>query len=191
MELRVDNLCKSYGGVPVLRNVSFIAGPGVTCVMAPSGTGKTTLLRILLGLEPPDSGSITGLEGRRISAVFQEDRLLPDRSAPENLRFVLGPAFQRREVLALLAELGLAEAAEKPVREFSGGMRRRTALARALSVPFDLLLLDEPFAGLDQENRLRCIQAIRRRSAGKAVLLVTHDQADAEALDAGIIRLDP
>ena len=190
MELRAENLCKEYDGVPVLRNVSFTAGPGVTCVMAPSGAGKTTLLRILLGLEQADSGSIAGLEGCRLSAVFQEDRLLPNRSALENLRFVLGPAFRRQEALDLLAELGLAEVGEKPVREFSGGMRRRTALARALLAPFDLLLLDEPFAGLDGENRLRCLKAIGRRTAGKTVLLVTHDRQDAEGLDAGIVWLE-
>ena len=76
MEIRVQNLWKSYNGVTVLRDVTFTAGSGVTCVMAPSGRGKTTLLRILLGLETADSGTVTGLEGRRWAAVFQEDRLL-------------------------------------------------------------------------------------------------------------------
>ena len=81
MELRVEHLCKAYEGVRVLQNVTFTVGNGVTCIMAPSGTGKTTLLRILLGLEKADSGSVTRC---RWSAVFQEDRLLPHLNAMEN-----------------------------------------------------------------------------------------------------------
>ncbi|MFR1618698.1 MAG: ATP-binding cassette domain-containing protein [Dysosmobacter welbionis] len=76
MEIAVKHLCKSFGGRTVLRDLTFTAGPGITAVMAPSGTGKTTLLRILLGLERPDSGTVEGLAGKRLTAVFQEDRLL-------------------------------------------------------------------------------------------------------------------
>ena len=180
MELRVENLCKSYGGQPVLDRVSFTAGPGITCLMAPSGGGKTTLLRIILGLERADSGTIRGLEGKRFSAVFQEDRLLEQRTARGNLRFVLGPAYDEAGADALLTELGLGDVGEKPVRDFSGGMKRRLALCRALLAPGDILLLDEPFTGLDGENRRRALDCVRRYAAGKPVLLVTHDHADAE-----------
>ncbi|MEG1917356.1 MAG: ATP-binding cassette domain-containing protein, partial [Oscillospiraceae bacterium] len=172
MELSVEKLCKSYGGKPVLQGVSLTAAPGVTCIMAPSGSGKTTLLRLLLGLESADSGTITG--NGRWSAVFQEDRLLGHLSAAENLRFVAGGRYDEAAATALLLELGLSEG-DKPVRDFSGGMRRRVALARALSAPFDLLALDEPFAGLDAENRQRAVACIRRHTVGKPVLLVTHD----------------
>ena len=88
--MEVKNLCKAYGGRPVLENVSFEASMGVTALWGPSGVGKTTLLRILLGLEKPDSGELMGT-AVRWSAVFQEDRLLPGLDAMENLRFVLGP----------------------------------------------------------------------------------------------------
>ena len=189
MELRVSHLCKAYDGEPVLEDVSFTAGPGVTCVMGPSGEGKTTLLRIILGLEKPDSGSVEGLDGVRLSAVFQEDRLLPGRTAPENLRFVLGAAYDPAAAKSLLQELGLEDTESKPVREFSGGMRRRTALARALIAPFDLLVLDEPFTGLDMDSRRRCVEAIRARTAGKTVLLVTHDESDGGAFAARTVRL--
>lgn len=189
MDIVVKDLCKRYGGQTVLDRVSFTAGVGITCVMAPSGAGKTTLLRILLGLEPPDSGTVSGLAGRRLSAVFQEDRLLEHLDARGNLRFVLGPAYEEQEAQTLLTELGLAGEEEKPVRDWSGGMKRRLALARALLVPFDVLVLDEPFTGLDGENRRRCRDCIRRRAAEKAVLLVTHDAADAAGLDAGILTL--
>ena len=189
MQLSVEHLCKAYGGRPVLRDVSFSAGQGVTCVMAPSGAGKTTLLRILLGLETADGGIIRGLEGARASAVFQEDRLLEHLTGPENLRFVLGPAYEAASTSVLLERLGLTELGTKPVREYSGGMKRRLSLARALCMPFDLLVLDEPFTGLDGENRCRAMDCIRAAAEGKTVLLVTHDAEDASGLDARIITL--
>lgn len=189
MTLEVRGLYKAYDGVPVLENVSFTAETGITCLMAPSGAGKTTLLRILLGLEKADAGEIRGLEGVRLSAVFQEDRLLEHLSARENLGFVLGADHHADTADALLAALGLGDTDKKPVRLFSGGMKRRLALARALCVPFDLLVLDEPFAGLDGENRARALAVIRTRAAGKTVLLVTHDPADAQGPDTKLMKL--
>ena len=188
MELRVAHLRKSYNGREVLRDVSFTAGPGITCVMAPSGGGKTTLLRILLGLERADGGTISGLEGCRVSALFQEDRLLMERTALENLSFVLGSAYRREECAALLAELGL-EAEEKPVRDFSGGMRRRVALARALAPPGELLVLDEPFNGLDEQTKAHTAKVILKHWQG-AILAVTHLQEEAELLGAKIHKIN-
>lgn len=189
MELRVENLTKRYGGKTVLDGVSFTLRQGVTCLMAPSGAGKTTLLRLLLGLEKADGGQITGLAGRRISAVFQEDRLLPGMDAEGNLRFALGAAYAREAVREMLDELGLSDVGGKAVRDYSGGMRRRLALARALLFPCDILLLDEPFTGLDPENRARAAERVRRNGAGKIVFVVTHEASDAEALEAEILRL--
>lgn len=191
MKIQVHNLCKQYDGVPVLENVSFTAGTGVTCVMAPSGTGKTTLLRILLGLETADSGAVTGMEHGRWGAVFQEDRLLEQLDAMGNLRFVLGPELDPESAAALLAKLGLGDVGEKPVRDFSGGMKRRLALARALLARSGAVALDEPFTGLDEENRRSCLAAVREAGEGRMVLLVTHDEADAAALGAKILRLRP
>ena len=189
MELKVENLTKRYGGRTVLDGVSFTLRQGVTCLMAPSGAGKTTLLRLLLGLERPDGGQITGLAGRRISAVFQEDRLLPGLDAAGNLRFVLGADCDEGRAAELLGELGLSDVGDKAVRDYSGGMRRRLALARALLFPCDILLLDEPFAGLDPENRARAAERVRRSGAGRIVFVVTHEASDAEALGADILRL--
>ena len=188
MELRVEDLRKSYGGTAVLQGVSFTAEIGLTRVTGSSGIGKTTLLRILLGLESPDGGATNA--GRfRWAAVFQEDRLLEQLDAAGNLRFALGAAYDETAARALLAELGLGDVGGKRVRDWSGGMKRRLSLARALLVPFDVLVLDEPFTGLDGENRRRCRDCIRRRAAEKTVLLVTHDAADAAGLDAGILTL--
>lgn len=190
MSVRVENLCKSYDGAVVLQDVSFTAEPGrITCLMAPSGFGKTTLLRLLLGLERPDSGTVSLPAPCRWSAVFQEDRLLPQMSAAGNLRFVLGGAYDAAAAETLLSELGLGAVGDKRVRDYSGGMRRRLALARALLVPFDALVLDEPFAGLDEENRAAAWRCIRQRAAGKPVILVTHDPLDAAGEDCDLIRL--
>ena len=186
--MEVKNLCKAYHGRPVLQNLSFAAGAGITAIWAPSGAGKTTLLRLLLGLEKPDSGQLVGTD-IRWSAVFQEDRLLEGLDAAGNLRFALGPAYDAEAAEAMLEELGLGDVGSKPVGAWSGGMKRRLALARALLAPSEAIALDEPFTGLDDENRQRAIQAIRRAAETKPVLLVTHDREDLAALDARIIRL--
>ena len=185
MEIRVEGLCKSYGGKSVLTNLSAVFREGITCIAAPSGTGKTTLLRLLLGLERPDGGVITGADCRW-AAVFQEDRLLEHLSAAGNLRFALGEL--PGEAGELLAQLGLDLSDPKPVQAWSGGMKRRLALARALLAPSDALALDEPFTGLDEENRARCLELIRRAGAAKPVLLATHDLTGLE--DASLLRLE-
>ena len=186
--MEVKDLCKAYHGRPVLQNLSFAAVVGITAIWAPSGAGKTTLLRLLLGLEKPDGGRLVGTD-LRWSAVFQEDRLLEGLDAAGNLRFALGPAYDTRAAEAMLEELGLGDVGSKPVGAWSGGMKRRLALARALLAPSEAIALDEPFTGLDDENRQRAIRAIRRAAETKPVLLVTHDREDLAALDARIIRL--
>ena len=189
MTVDLRGVSKSFGGTDVLRNVSLTLEPGVTCLMAPSGAGKTTLTRILLGLERADGGTVTGLEGARLSAVFQEDRLLPGMDAEGNLRVVLGADYDEGRAAELLGELGLSDVGDKAVRDYSGGMRRRLALARALLFPCDILLLDEPFTGLDPANRRRAAACVRRHGAGKIVFVVTHEASDAEALEAEILRI--
>lgn len=129
-------------------------------------------------------------ENCRWAAVFQEDRLLEHLDAWGNLHLI-GTRQGEARAAAMLAELGLAETAERPVREYSGGMRRRLALIRALLAPSDALALDEPFSGLDDENRAVCRAVLQRETVGKPVLLVTHDEDDAAGLDARIIRLAP
>lgn len=173
MELRVEDLRKSYGGTAVLQGVSFTAEIGLTRVTGSSGIGKTTLLRILLGLESPDGGT-TNADRFRWAAVFQEDRLLPGLDAAGNLRFVLGSRYDAARGAALLRELGLAEAADKRVRDYSGGMKRRLALARALLAPSDALILDEPFTGLDADNCDAALRCILRAAEEKIVLLAAH-----------------
>ena len=184
--MKIRNLCKSYDGRPVLRNVSFsMEDRGITALCAPSGAGKTTLLRILLGLEVPDSGELLGTDVRW-SAVFQEDRLLEGLDAMGNLRFVQGASFDEATAAAQLAVLGLADAGTGPVRVWSGGMKRRLALARALLAPSDALALDEPFTGLDADNRAAAQRCVARAAREKIVLLVSHED---DALTGAEVRL--
>lgn len=175
MELRVEHLCKRYGENAVLDDISFTARVGVTRLLGPSGIGKTTLLRVLLGLETPDSGTVNG-DKFRWTAVFQENRLLEGLDAEGNLRFVLGANYNAAAAQALLEELGLGDVGKKKVRDYSGGMQRRLALARALLAPSDALSLDEPFTGLDAENREAAMRAILRAAETKIVLLSMHEE---------------
>jgi len=188
--ISVKHLQKSYGTQCVLDDVTFaVTDEQITCVMAPSGVGKTTLLQILMGLEKPDSGTVSLPPNCRWAAVFQEDRLLEHLDAMGNLKFVLGNDFDLTEAKSILEDLGLTEVEGKLVCDFSGGMKRRLALARALLASADALALDEPFSGLDEENREKAIACIRRRTEGKPVLLVTHNEDDVAGLNAKLIRL--
>ena len=187
--MKLENVKKSYGGRVVLSDLTLEIPQGqVTCLMGPSGCGKTTLSRILLGLERPDGGTVTE-NGGRTSAVFQEDRLCETLTAEENVRLVY-PEGGRDAALSLLGALGLEGHTDKPARELSGGMRRRVAIARALSLPFDLLVLDEAFTGLDEGTKAEVMATVKRLTAGKTVLFITHDREEAEALSHRILLME-
>lgn len=175
----LEHISKSYAETVVFRDFSVRLPLGETSVITGvSGCGKTTLLRLILGLETPDAGTITGVPARR-AAVFQEDRLCPQLTALENVLLIAGRK-RESEARDMLVRLGLGESLAVPAAELSGGMRRRCALARALCAEFDLLALDEPFKGLDEANRRAAMDAVRALSGDKTVLLVTHDAAEAE-----------
>ena len=186
--MKIQHLCKSFDGKVVLDHVSLtLESGGTVCLMAPSGRGKTTLLRCIAGLEAPDSGQITDLP-ERIAYVFQEDRLCDGFSAVDNIRLVTGKALGEGEIRRHLEELGLAGSLDQPVRELSGGMRRRVVISRAVCFGAALLLLDEPFKGLDDEARQQTADYILRHRGAAAILCVTHDREDAAALgDADIV----
>ncbi len=189
MAIVIDNLTKSYGDKLALPPFSCTVQAGeIVCLLGQSGCGKTTLLRLLLGLETPTAGTVTGMPDR-ISAVFQEDRLCPAFSAVSNVSLALGRRAAREEMADLLIELGLGNALEKPVRELSGGMQRRVAIARSLLCPADLYMMDEPFKGLDEDTRKIVMDAVLRRTKEKTLLVVTHDPEEASYLNGRVIHM--
>jgi NitT/TauT family transport system ATP-binding protein len=188
-DIIIKDLWKQYGEKTVLAGFSTVIPAGsVFGIMGESGCGKTTLLRILLGLETPDNGRIDGLPPR-ISAVFQEDRLCDEFSAVTNVAIAAPHHTPRADIEKCLASLGLGADLDRPVRTLSGGMRRRVAIARALMAEGELLLLDEPFKGLDEETRLSVIAVVCEMTKGRTVVLVTHDEEDITALGASLLRM--
>lgn len=188
MTVNIQNLCKSFSSGPVLDHLNLQLDSSTRyCLMGSSGRGKTTLLRILMGLETADSGQISGLEHCRISVVFQEDRLCETFSPIDNV--CLTTTLSTSQVRAELSRLLPEESLTRPVRTLSGGMKRRTAICRALLAPCDVLLMDEPFTGLDEQTKQLTIQYILEKSAGKLLLLSTHQENDAQLLGAEIIRI--
>lgn len=194
MPIIFDQVDFAYDTVQVLRQV-FLTLPeeGVLCLSGPSGCGKTTLLRLLAGLERPCGGRILGLAGKRPSMVFQENRLLPWMTVTDNLLSVFShPREPERQAAGQLLEaIGLAESAEEYPASLSGGMKRRVAIARAMLYGGDILLLDEPFTGLDPALRQHIISMLLERYRGKLIVLVTHLSEEAALMGARTIPLSP
>ena len=169
-------------------NLSFTEGC-INCLMGPSGSGKTTLLNLLMGLLKPDAGEIRGLKSRRIAAVFQEDRLIEHYDAVKKIKLVCDKGISEESILQELKRVGMEEDLKKVVRDYSGGMRRRVAIVRAILAKSDILLLDEPFKGLDETLKYRVMDYVKEGSEGKTVILVTHDIKEANYLNARVISL--
>jgi len=175
--ITVKNLTKSFDNKNVIDNSSVVLKDGrITTMMGPSGCGKTTFAMMLLGLIKPDSGTIEGLENKRLSAVFQEDRLVEHLSAMANIRLVLKKDVCDADIQKQLAEVELeGELIRKPVSQLSGGEKRRVSIVRAMMAESDFICLDEPFKGLDVETKEKVMEFVKRSVDGKTVLLITHD----------------
>ena len=203
MKLEVDGVEKRYL-LPVLDGITFQAAQGeFVCLLGPNGCGKTTLLRIIGGLEAPTAGEVR-LGGRpvpfggstdlHVGVVFQEDRLLPWMTLEDNVALVLKPlgydARTRRETARrYLRFVGLTGFEGYYPNRVSGGMRQRAAIARALSIEPSLLLMDEPFGGLDAQNR-RIMQTEVKRiwaETGKTIVFVTHSIEEAIAIGTTLV----
>ncbi len=188
--LEMKNVSFSYGEREVLRNFSLRVENGqCICLKGHSGCGKTTVLRLLLGLETAEEGEIIG--PKQPSVVFQEDRLVSTLSLKKN---VILPLEKERfaKALELIHEAGLGDSVNKRVAQLSGGMKRRTAIVRAVAFGGDALILDEPFNGLDSDTRKTMAKIIKREflDKGRPVLMVSHIPADAESLNATVLEMD-
>lgn len=201
MAVEITNLCKSFGDKKVLHNLNMhLEDGGIYCLMGPSGMGKTTLLRIIMNLETKDSGSIRWVSAdgnekemdpdSEISAMFQEDRLLPFLSAIENVNMMYE---KKQSVMELSRDLGTIlprKCLHQPACELSGGMKRRVSLARTMHFQGKMIILDEPFTGLDMKTRKKVIEYVLRNRRGRILLVATHGEEDADLLGAEIIRLE-
>ena len=188
--LTIEHLTKQFGEKTLFRDLCLTVD-GPTVLWAPSGWGKTTLLRILMGLDTPTAGRVQGVG--RAAAVFQEDRLCPQLTALQNVTLVLpGSEKQYKEQIKTdFQQLGMdAAALALPAARLSGGQKRRTALLRALWAPSDTLLLDEPFTGMDPDTLAAAAALLRARCGTEPVLLATHDREAIRLLGWPVIELE-
>ena len=182
--MRLESICVRYGEKRVLDGFTADFGPGITCIVGPSGFGKTTLLHTIAGLVKPESGQI--VDGpARAALMFQDDRLFPWMSALQNVAVVCGDEARARQALDAVE---LADEADSRPETLSGGMRRRVALARALAYGGDMLLLDEPFKGMDLPLIERLVPLIRACSV--PVLCATHGPEEQALLGGDVLALD-
>ena len=193
-EIELKNIYKKYGETAVFEGLCETFGDGeVVAIMGPSGSGKTTLLRLIMGLEKPDGGEIIGTDKERFACVFQENRLIEHCSAPENLRLVLKKDVPEEAIIEELKSVGIGvsnpEELNKPVSKFSGGMKRRVAIVRAMMAEADTVILDEPFKGLDAELKQAVMGYIDDRIGTARMILVTHDEDEARQLCDRVIRI--
>jgi len=175
MNISVDKVTKAYQGTTVLKDISFQISKGEAVrVTGRSGSGKSTLIRLMLGFERPDFGEIR-FDAEQPGVLFQEDRLLEERSGLENIRITV-PFAKEEDILRIAEAVDLSENDMRhAVAELSGGERRRIALLRAFLFAKDLLILDEPFAGLDQSTKLHVKQFILENRRGRALIVTDHD----------------
>ncbi|MDE6687417.1 MAG: ATP-binding cassette domain-containing protein [Lachnospiraceae bacterium] len=204
--LILEDVTVSFGEKKVLNHMNASFDPDrVYCVMGPSGCGKTTLLRVCAGLQETmggrvgiqrkqchqkTSGSKKDVTNRKIGMVFQEDRLCMQLSALNNVLLTADRQYSTEIVISLLSEIFPKEALQQPAIELSGGMRRRIAVARAVLSDADCLLLDEPFAGLDEENHERLSRWILQNRNGRLLVVTTHDEADIRRMGAVVLKVD-
>lgn len=186
MPVTVKNITKSFGKQRLFTIPELTLNEGFTCIGGQSGCGKTTLGRIIAGLDNADSGEIEGV-GKCPTVLFQESRLLPSVNALKNVQTVCRSDEFKSMAKSILSELLFTnEDMNKLPRELSGGMMRRVAIARAIVFALenksDFILLDEPFTGLDDGTREIAAELFKKHLSGRTVLVITHDMAECKLL---------
>jgi len=186
MNPQLFHIRKAFGNLLLFDDFTMGIEPGhITCILGPSGCGKTTLLNILLGIVKPDDGTVTGIDHKAVAAIFQEHRLLPWKTVWENMDFVLKSKMssgdRRTSIQAQLDMVGLNGFESYYPSRLSGGMKQRAAIARAFCYPASLILMDEPFKGLDLKLKESIMESFRSvwEKDRRTVLFVTHDLDEA------------
>ena len=194
--IKLENICKSYDEKTVLDNImAEFPDDSITCIMGESGAGKTTLVRIIAGLENADRGTVSG--AGVVSFDFHEDRLINDISAADNIMLVLDKndfgghdkKTMRKIINENLAEVLKDYPSDKSTGTYSGGMKRRVCLVRAMMKKSDTVILDEPFSGMDEETKILAAEYIKKHRDGRICIVVTHEKSDSGLLDGGIYLL--
>lgn len=196
IEIEIKNLYKVYGKNKIFYefNMRFIKGK-ITIILGKSGCGKTTLLNLISGIDKNYSGNII-VRSSKIAYIFQEDRLIKSSNVFGNIAFVLKSILKKKdiepEVLRYLKIVEMEDYAEKFPDELSGGMKRRIALARAIAYNGDLLLMDEPFKGMDHELKQRIMKRLLKlhEERNNSIVMVTHDGDEAKVMGDNIYSLD-
>ena len=179
--ISIENISFSYDDKNVFTdyNSSFPIGK-TSVIMAPSGFGKSTLLYMIAGLIKPSKGSINiPIQNPKFSFAFQDLRLIESTNVIKNITLVNSNIKDSKELDSCLEALDIKQLAHKKVATLSGGEKSRVAIARALMAEYDILLLDEPFNGLDDETKIRTMKFVKEKTAHKTVLLVTHNKDEA------------
>ena len=194
--IKLENICKSYDEKTVLDNImAEFPDDSITCIMGESGAGKTTLVRIIAGLENADRGTVSG--AGVVSFDFQEDRLINDISAADNIMLVLDKndfgghdkKTMRKIINENLAEVLKDYHSDKSTGTYSGGMKRRVCLVRAMMKKSETVILDGPFSGMDEETKILAAEYIKKHRDGRICIVVTHEKSDSGLLDGGIYLL--
>lgn len=187
--MKIHKITKSFGENKVLDNFSAEIPDGeITCIMGRSGCGKSTLLNIIMGLTAPDSGSIE--QSGNISTVFQEDRLCSRLSAAANVKLVCPKSVTEESIAESLLAVGLEkDDLFRPVSELSGGMKRRTAIVRAVMAESDIIIMDEAFKGLDSATKKLTAEYVLANRNDRTLIFVTHDKEEIALLGGRLIEI--
>ena len=198
MEISLKHISKRFNSLEVFRDFSVTFQRGrISCLLGPSGCGKTTILNMINGFDSPDRGQIEGIGDKKISNIFQEPRLLPWKKVLENVTLILETSVSKGEAVSIaqnyLSMVELSGFQHYYPRQLSGGMKQRVAIARAFSYPSDIILMDEPFRGLDLKLKNSVMEAFRKtwESDRRTVIFVTHDVEEAVLLGHEIFVLTP
>ena len=194
--LTVRNLKKGYTEIPIFENFNLIIEEKkITCILGPSGIGKTTLLNVISGITNADSGDLSDFKGRNFSYIFQEPRLLRWKTVYGNISFVLKDLYSKNETSQITNKymdiVGLAKFRDYYPDNISGGMAQRVSIARAFAYPSEILIMDEPFKSLDMKLKKNLINSFINlwETDHRTVIFVTHDMEEAAYIGNNIFIL--
>lgn len=193
MDIVIDKISKSFDDKKILKDFSLVIKHNSNiCIMGESGSGKTTVLNLLCGIIKPDVGTIHGVKGKKISMVFQDDRLAESFTVYRNIKLVCDNKLNKQSVSDALNSVGLSESIiNDKVCTLSGGMKRRVSILRALLSDSDIVMMDEPTKGLDDANKQMVIDYILKKCKNKTLIWVTHDIDEAKQISDQIIQINP